>query len=74
MPNCVTHPLPARLVLLAAAAALALSLVFAMVVAEQRDVELDRGRAEVGALTQLTGGAPATAPVEQLGALPVSAR
>ena len=35
----MTHPLHARLVLLAAAAALAASLVFAMVVAEHRDVD-----------------------------------
>lgn len=35
----MTHPLPARLVLLAAAAALAAALVFAMVVAEARDLD-----------------------------------
>ena len=48
MPKSVTRPLPARFVLLAAAAALALSLVFAMVVAESRD--LDR-RPVSGAVT-----------------------
>jgi hypothetical protein len=47
MPACVTHPLSARLVLLAAAAALAASLVFAMIVAEHRDGNGARGLAEV---------------------------
>ncbi len=37
MPKSVTRPLSARLVLLAAAAALALSLVWALAVAEHRD-------------------------------------
>jgi hypothetical protein len=49
--NFVTHPLSARLVLLAAAACLALSLVWAMVAAEMRDVDApraqDRGAAQV---------------------------
>ncbi|HEV3001795.1 MAG TPA: hypothetical protein VGW75_13725 [Solirubrobacteraceae bacterium] len=35
----MTHPLSARLVLLAAAAALAASLVFALIVAESRDYD-----------------------------------
>lgn len=39
MPESVTRPLPARLLLLAAAGALALSLVWAVVVAEVRDVD-----------------------------------
>ena len=39
MPKIVAHPLSARLVLLAAAAALALSVVWAMAVAETRDVD-----------------------------------
>ena len=39
MPKIVAHPLSARLVLLAAAAALALSVVWAMAVAEARDVD-----------------------------------
>ena len=41
----MTHPLSARLVLLAAAAALAASLVFALIVAEHRDYD---GRPEKG--------------------------
>jgi hypothetical protein len=43
----VTHPLHARLLLLAAAAALAASLVFAMIVAEARDVDARAGSASV---------------------------
>ena len=39
MPKGVTRPLSARLVLLAAAAALALSVMWAMLVAEHRDVD-----------------------------------
>ena len=47
----VTHPLSARLVLLAAAAALALSVVWAMLAAEQRDV--DARAAKASARTEL---------------------
>ena len=43
----MTHPLSARLVLLAAAAALAASLVFAMIVAEHRDRDGRQGLATV---------------------------
>lgn len=39
MPKSVTRPLSARLVLLAAAGALALSLVWAMIAAEARDID-----------------------------------
>ena len=44
MQHGVTRPLPARLVLLALAAALAASMVFAMVVAEHRDGDNRPGR------------------------------
>ena len=72
MPKSVTRPLSARLVLLAAAAALAACLVFSLVVAEHRDID---GRAPgiSGALTELETGAAGAAPVEQLRAVPVSA-
>jgi hypothetical protein len=39
MPNLVTRPLSARLVLLALAAALAASVMWALIVAEHRDVD-----------------------------------
>jgi hypothetical protein len=39
MPKVVAHPLSARIVLLAAAACLALSVVWAMVAAEMRDTD-----------------------------------
>ena len=69
----MTRPLPARLVLLAAAAALAACLVFAMVVAEQRDVELAPAPAGASAPELRLDGA-ASAPAEQLRAVPVLAR
>ena len=67
----MAHPLSARILLLAAAAALAASLIFAMLVAEQRDID-GRAPAFGGALTELRLGATAAAPVEQLRAIPVS--
>ena len=70
MPKVVTHPLAARLVLLAAAAALAACLVFAMVVAEQRDVDLQRDPAGAGrAVPELRMGEAAAAPADQLRAV-----
>ena len=65
----MTHPLSSRLVLLALAAALAASLVFAMVVAEQRDVD-GRAAAFGASVTELLAAA---APVQELRAVPVSA-
>ena len=68
----MTHPLSARIVLLAAAAALAACVLFAMVVAEQRDVD-GRAPAFGGALTDLRVDAVAATPVDALRAVPVSA-
>ncbi|MDQ3741454.1 MAG: hypothetical protein M3389_10995 [Actinomycetota bacterium] len=52
----MTHPLTARLVLLAAAAALAASVVFALIVAEHRDID---ARAKGASLAPLTAEARA---------------
>jgi hypothetical protein len=67
----VAHPLSARLVLLAAAAALAASLVFAMIVAEHRDLD-GRAKGSAAAPLRLDGARPA--PVERLGSVRVAAR
>ena len=68
----MTRPLPAKLVLLALAAALAACLVFSMIVAEQRDID---GQAPgLGrALSDFTASAATAEPVEELRAVPVSA-
>lgn len=57
----MTRPLPARLVLLAAAAALATALVFSLLVAEARDLD---GTAGAGAVSELR--------VDGLGAAPLA--
>ncbi len=63
----MTHPLSARLVLLAAAAALALSLVFAMVVAEHRDFDASRGLGTVtGTAAQPSADTAAATAAERL--------
>ena len=65
----MTRPLPARLVLLALAAALAASLVFAMIVAEHRDVD---GRAKGASVApNMRVEAPAG---EATRSLPIAAR
>ena len=61
----MAHPLSSRLVLLAAAAALAASLVFAMIVAEHRDGD---GRAAIGSATV---GALKASPAKTLAQPPV---
>jgi hypothetical protein len=72
MPKGVTRPLPARLVLLAAAAALAACLVFSLMMAEYRDVD-GRASGAGSAISELRIDTAEAAPVEQLRAVPVSA-
>lgn len=72
MQEVVTRPLPARLMLLAAAAALAASLVFAIIVAEHRDG--DRRPVNRSAAPELRVDAVRAAPRHDLEALSVSAR
>ncbi len=72
----MTHPLSSRLLLLAAAAALAASLVFAMIVAEHRDGDgrVAAGPATVRALKASPAKSLEQPPVERLRSVRVSAR
>ena len=70
----MTHPLSARLVLLAAAAALAASLVFAMIVAEHRDLDGSVGLGGVaGAAAKPSAEAAAATRAERLRVVELSA-
>ena len=69
----MTHPLSARLLLLAAAAALAASLVFAMIVAEHRDVDARPAHRPAAGATELRVDALRPSPAERLRAVGVAA-